>query len=128
MAALGLISSWWALLALPATMLIGFAFAAVGHGRARRSCAAGRTSSSSSWRSCRMFLFSTTFFPLSVYPRPLQIVVQFTPLYHGIELIRPLTTGAGVGFALLGHALYFVGLAALGLSVAARRLEKLLLK
>ena len=44
-----------------------------------------------------MFLFSTTFFPLSVYPRPLQLVVQVTPLYQGIELVRPLTTGAGVG-------------------------------
>jgi lipooligosaccharide transport system permease protein len=75
-----------------------------------------------------MFLFSTTFFPLSVYPRSLQIVVQLTPLFHGIELIRPLTTGAGVGLGLLGHALYFLGLAALGLSVTARRLERLLLK
>jgi lipooligosaccharide transport system permease protein len=127
MAALGLITTWWALLALPATMLIGLAFAAVG-----MAC----TSFMRGWQDFEfvqlailpMFLFSTTFFPLSVYPRPIQIVVQFTPLYHGIELIRPLTTGAGVGVALLGHAVYFVGLAALGLSVAARRLEKLLLK
>jgi lipooligosaccharide transport system permease protein len=54
--------------------------------------------------------------------------VQFTPLYHGIELLRPLTTGAVVGIGLLGHALYFVGLAAIGFSVTARRLERLLLK
>jgi lipooligosaccharide transport system permease protein len=127
MAALGLISSWWAVLALPATMLIGLAFASVG-----MAC----TSFMRGWQDFEyvqlailpMFLFSTTFFPLSVYPRPLQIVVQVTPLFHGIELIRPLTTGAGIGFGLLGHALYFVGLAALGLSVTARRLEKLLLK
>jgi lipooligosaccharide transport system permease protein len=124
---LGLISSWWAVLALPAAMLIGLAFASIG-----MAC----TSYMRTWQDFEfvqlailpMFLFSTTFFPLSVYPRPLQIVVQVTPLFHGIELIRPLTTGAGVGFALLGHALYFVGLAALGLSVTARRLEKLLLK
>jgi lipooligosaccharide transport system permease protein len=75
-----------------------------------------------------MFLFSTTFYPLSVYPRPLQVFIELTPLYHGIELIRPLTTGAGVGPGLLGHALYFVALAAVGLTVTARRLEKLLLK
>jgi lipooligosaccharide transport system permease protein len=127
MAVLGLISSPWALLALPATMLIGLAFAAVG-----MAC----TSFMRGWQDFEfvqlailpMFLFSTTFFPLSVYPRPIQILVQVTPLFHGIELIRPLTTGAGIGPGLLGHALYFVGLAALGLSVAARRLEKLLLK
>jgi lipooligosaccharide transport system permease protein len=126
MAVGGLIDSWWALLALPATVLIGLAFAAVGM--------AG-TSFMRGWQDFEfvqlailpMFLFSTTFFPLSVYPRPLQIFVQFTPLFHGIELIRPLTTGAGIGFGLVGHALYFVGLAALGLAVTARRLEKLLL-
>jgi lipooligosaccharide transport system permease protein len=127
MAALGLITSWWALLALPATILIGLAFAAVG-----MAC----TSFMRSWQDFEyvqlailpMFLFSTTFFPLSVYPHAIQVVVQFTPLYHGIELVRPLTTGAGVGIGLLGHALYFVGLAAIGFTVTARRLERLLLR
>ncbi len=127
MAVFGLIASWWALLALPATILIGMAFAAVGM---------AATTFMRSWQDFEfvqlavlpMFLFSTTFFPLSVYPRAIQVVVQLTPLYHGIELVRPLTTGAGVGFGLLGHALYFVGLAALGFSVTARRLERLLLK
>ncbi len=32
MAAMGLVSSWWAVLAWPATWLIGFAFAGAGHG------------------------------------------------------------------------------------------------
>jgi lipooligosaccharide transport system permease protein len=127
MLALGLIDSWWALLALPATVLVGLAFAAVG-----MAC----TSFMRSWQDFEfvqlailpMFLFSTTFFPLSVYPRPLQLLVELTPLFHGIELIRPLTTGAGVGLGLLGHTLYFVALAAVGLTVTARRLERLLLK
>ncbi|HEX6756680.1 MAG TPA: hypothetical protein VF109_12140, partial [Mycobacteriales bacterium] len=75
-----------------------------------------------------MFLFSTTFYPLTVYPGPVQAFVRLTPLYHGIELVRPLTTGAGVGAGLLGHALYFAALAAVGVAVTARRLSGLLLK
>jgi lipooligosaccharide transport system permease protein len=127
MLALGLVDSWWAVLALPATILIGLAFAAVGM---------AATSFMRSWQDFEfvqlavlpMFLFSTTFFPLSVYPRPLQLAVELTPLFHGIELIRPLTTGSGVGPALLGHALYFLVMAAVGLALTARRLERLLLK
>ena len=45
-------------------------------------------------------MFSTTFYPLSVYPRALQVVVECTPLYQAITLIRGLTLGV-VGPALL---------------------------
>jgi len=126
LAGMGLIDSWWALLALPATVMIGFAFAAV--------CMAV-TSYMRSWQDfdfvqltiLPMFLFSTTFYPLSVYPRPLQLFVQATPLFHGIELLRALTTGAGVGVGLLGHLLYFVVMALVGVAWSTRRLERLLL-
>ena len=46
-----------------------------------------------------MFLFATTFYPLSVYPGWLQAVVQWTPLYHAISLIRGLALGM-VGFSI----------------------------
>jgi lipooligosaccharide transport system permease protein len=126
MLVLGLIKSWWALLALPSTVLIGFAFAAVGM---------TTTSFMRSWQDfdfvqlaiLPMFLFSTTFYPLGIYPRPLQLFVECTPLYHGIELLRALTTGAGVGLDLIGHAGYFVVMAAVGVTLSARRLERLLL-
>ena len=127
MLATGLVTSWWALLALPATILIGLAFAAVGM---------TATTFMRGWQDFEfvqlailpMFLFSTTFYPLSVYPGPVQAFVRLTPLYHGIELVRPLTTGSGVGVGLFGHALYFVVLAALGIALTARRLSGLLLK
>jgi lipooligosaccharide transport system permease protein len=127
MLAMGLVESWWALLALPATVLIGFAFAAVGM---------ATTTFMRSWQDFEyvqlailpMFLFSTTFYPLDVYPAGLRVVVQLTPLYHGIELLRALTTGIGVGWGLLGHAAYFVAMAAIGVVVSARRLQRLLLK
>src|SRR5437764_953663 len=40
-----------------------------------------------------MFFFSTTFFPITVYPRWLQLVVECFPLYHGVALMRALTVG-----------------------------------
>ena len=99
MAGFGLLVSPWALLALPAALLVAFAFAAVGM---------AATSYMRSWQDfdlvtlavLPMFLFSTTFYPLSVYPRWLQIVVECLPLYHAVELMRGLTTGA----VHVGHA------------------------
>jgi lipooligosaccharide transport system permease protein len=73
-----------------------------------------------------MFLFSTTFFPLGVYPRPLQILVECLPLYQGVVLLRGLTMGV-VGPALLWPVLYLVLMGALGLYVAGRRIARLLL-
>ena len=126
MAVMGLTPSWWALLALPAAILIGFVFAAVG---------LAATTFLRSWQDFEfvqlallpLFLFSTTFYPLSVYPRPLQVVVECTPLYHGIELIRRLVVG-DVSWALLGNAAYLVALGTVGLAIGARRLSGLLLK
>jgi lipooligosaccharide transport system permease protein len=126
MAGFGLITSPWALLALPAALLVAFAFAAVGM---------AATSYMRSWQDfdlvmlavLPMFLFSTTFYPLSAYPRWLQVVVECLPLYHAVELMRGFTTGV-VGFGMVGHAAYFVAMAGIGVVVAARRLEVLLLK
>ncbi|MGY1603081.1 ABC transporter permease [Geodermatophilus sp. SYSU D00815] len=126
MLVLGLVGSWWALLALPAAVLIGFAFAAVG---------LAATTFLRGWQDFEfvqlallpLFLFSTTFYPLSTYPEPLQVVVRCTPLYHGIELVRGLVTG-DVGWSLLGSAAYLLVMGLLGLAVGARRLSGLLLK
>jgi lipooligosaccharide transport system permease protein len=125
MLAMGLIGSAWAILALPAAILIGFGFAAVGF---------AATSFMRSWEdfdlvflvSLPLFLFSATFFPLSVYPVTLQWVVRASPLYHGVELMRSLTLGT-VGWDLLGHVAYFLVMGAIGLAIANRRLHRLLL-
>lgn len=126
MAVMGLIASPWALLALPAALLIAFGFAAVGM---------AATTFMRSWQDfdlvnlavLPMFFFSTTFYPLTVYPGWLRVVVQCFPLYHGVALMRGLTTGF-VGWGMLGHALYFAVMAVAGLAVAGRRLRVLLLK
>jgi len=95
---------WTALLALPAVVLIAFGFASLGMGITSYM----KTFQQMDWINfvmLPMFLFSTTFYPLSTYPGPLQVVVRCTPLYHGIELIRRLVTG-DVGWSLLGNAAY----------------------
>jgi ABC-type polysaccharide/polyol phosphate export systems, permease component len=126
MLAMGLVHSVWAVLALPAAALIGFAFAAVG---------LAATSLMRSWQDFEfvqlallpMFLFSATFYPLSTYPRSLQIVVECTPLFHGVQMIRALTTGT-VGLSLIGHVAYLAVMGLVGVALAARRLERLLLR
>ena len=126
MGGFGLLVSPWTLLALPAALLVAFAFAAVGM---------AATSFMRSWQDfdlvtlavLPMFLFSTTFYPLSVYPRWLQILVECLPLYHAVELMRGLTTGA-VHAGMFGHLGYFLVMIAVGGVVAARRLDSLLLR
>jgi lipooligosaccharide transport system permease protein len=126
MAAFGLLISPWALLVLPAALVVAFAFAAVGM---------AATTYMRSWQDfdlvtlaiLPMFLFATTFYPLSVYPRWLQVAVEVMPLFHAVELMRGLTTGV-VHAGLLGHLGYFLAMIVAGVVVAARRLDVLLLK
>jgi lipooligosaccharide transport system permease protein len=125
MLVMGLMASWWAVLLLPAALLIAFGFAAVGM---------ALTSFMKSIQDLDLvevailplFLFSGTFYPLSVYPPWLQVVVRCLPLQNGIALLRALNAGV-IDWALLGHVCYFVVMAAVGLIVAARRLDVLLL-
>jgi len=126
MLAMGLVYSAWAVLAVPVALLIGFAFAAVGM---------ASTTYMRSWQhfefvwlaALPMFLFSASFYPLSVYPGALQVVVECTPLYQGVALLRGLTLGA-VGPSMLLNALYLAVMGLVGLTVASRRIARLLLR
>jgi lipooligosaccharide transport system permease protein len=74
-----------------------------------------------------MFLFSGIFFPVATLPAALQWVVAALPLYHAVELLRPLTTGA-VDASLLGHASYLAAAGIIAFFVAMHRLERTLVK
>lgn len=125
MAAMGLVHSWWAVLALPAALLIGFAFSAV--------CMAA-TTWMKSWQDfdkitlvqLPLFLFSATFFPVTAFDGWLRWVVECTPLYRGVVLCRELTTGS-ITWASAVSVVYLVAMGLLGLAVVRRRLDKLLL-
>jgi lipooligosaccharide transport system permease protein len=125
MAAMGLVSSVWVVLLVPAALLLAFAFAAVG-----MACATFIRSPSQfdyiQLAIMPMFLFSTTFYPLSVYPGPLRIVVECFPLYHGVELMRGLSVGL-FQWGMLGHVAYLLIMAAIGLYATSRRLGNLLM-
>jgi lipooligosaccharide transport system permease protein len=125
MLALDLVHSPWAVLDVPVAVLVGFAFAGIGM---------FGTTYMKSWQdfdyvilaSMPLFLFSATFFPLSVYPRAVQVVIQFTPLYQGVVLLRDLTVGV-LGPDLLWRAAYLAVLGVAGLYASGRRIGKLLL-
>lgn len=126
MLVLGLVVSPWMILAIPAAVLIGWAFAAVGM---------AATTFMRTWQDfdllqlvlLPLFLFSATFYPISVYPEPIQVFVQLTPLYHGVDLLRSLATGT-VGLGSLVHVAYLLVMGLIGLAIVSRRLDKLLLK
>lgn len=122
---LGLNLSWTALLALPAMVVIAFGFASVGMGITSYL----KTFQQMDWIPfvmLPMFLFSATFYPLSVYPEPIQWFIQALPLWHGVELLRGLTLGA-LGPMMLVHLGYFVAMILVGLAFTTRRLRALFL-
>ena len=113
---MGFVHSWWAVLALPAALVIGAAFAGVGM---------WATTYMTTWQQFEiiflivqpMFLFSATFFPLSSYPEALQWVVV---LERGLML-------GDVGSGLVGSLAYLLVLGGVGMWGAGRRIERLLL-
>ncbi|GAA1449473.1 ABC transporter permease [Leifsonia poae] len=125
MQVLGLNLSWWAILALPAVLLIAFGFASFGMGITSYM----KTFQQMDWINfimLPMFLLSATFYPITVYPEGIQWVIRAMPLWQGVELVRGLTTGA-VSWGLLWHVLYFAVMIALGLILTTRRLRTLFL-
>lgn len=124
MVAMGLTTPGLAVGAFGAAVLVGFAFGAVGM---------SLSTFMRSWQDFdlmisaqfALFLFSGTFVPAQAYPPVLRWVVEVTPLYRAVDLIRAVTTGA-VGWVQALDVLYLLALVALGLTVAGRRMEKLL--
>ena len=125
-APLGLIPSVWGILAIPAAVLIAFGFASFGM---------AVTSYMKSWQQLEiinivllpMFLFSGSFYPLSVFPEWLQTIIRLFPLAHAIDLVRGLTLG-NISWALVGHAMYFVVMIVVGLFFTTKRLNALFMR
>jgi lipooligosaccharide transport system permease protein len=123
----GLILSPWGLLIIPSALLVAAAFAAAGLAGTSYLRTVNDFDVPMGLIVMPMFLFSGTFFPIEVYPEPVQWLVQLTPLYHAINLIRGLSLGM-VGLPQLWDFIYLVAFFAICLTLAMRQMEKRLIK
>lgn len=125
-APLGLVTSWWGILAIPAATIIAFGFASFGMAVTSYM----KNFQQMQWVSFAllpMFLFSGTFFPVSVYPEWVQSIVMALPLWQGVELVRGLMLG-NISWSLLGHLAYFAVMIAIGLVFTTKRLRELFMR
>ncbi len=121
MGVFGVVHSPWALLDVPGALLVCFAFAGIGLATATYL---------RDWPDFQMlelvllpmFLFATTFYPLGVYPGPIQALVRCLPLYHSINMLREPALGQ-IGTGLIAPAVYLAAVGLAGFALAVRRLE-----
>ncbi|GIJ21089.1 ABC transporter permease [Micromonospora lutea] len=126
MVAMDLTAPARALAAFPAAVLVGFAFGALGMAISTfmRSWQDFDLMSSAQFV---LFLFSGTFVPAEAYPAVLRWLVEVTPLYRAVHLIRTLTVDTG-GWSWLLDVLYLLVVLTIGLLIASRRMSQLLYK
>jgi len=123
---LGLNLAWTAALAIPAALIVAFGFASIG---------LAITSFMKRFQHLDMvyfvllpmFLLSATFFPIEVYPEAVQWVIKALPLWHGVDMIRQLTTGL-IQPTIWIHVTYFVVMIVVGVTLATARLRALFLR
>ena len=126
LAGLGLVTSWWALLAVPAAIIVAFGFASFGM---------AITSYMKSHHQMNffeifllpMFLFSGAFYPLTVFPGWAQAIIKALPLGQGIELVTKAMAG-NFGIHILVNVAYFMVMICVGLFFTTKRLNALFMK
>jgi lipooligosaccharide transport system permease protein len=123
--ALGLAVSPGILLTIPGALLVGYAFGAAG------LAVTTYLRDFSDFQLIQlvmlpMFLFATTFYPLSVYPGWARPVVEILPLYQSIQLLREPALGS-FHWDMAVAALYLAAFGSLALALATRRLTRQLL-
>ena len=113
----GVAASPLVVLALPVAFLVGLAFSAVG---------LIMTVLAKNWDffsyymtlvMTPMMMISGVFFPVDQLPAPLLAVAQALPLYHGVQIVRPLVAGV-LPANLLLHVAVLVAYAAAGYALA----------
>ena len=126
LAAFGTLKSPLAILAWPAAILLGLAFAAPIVALAAWAKQDNIFNALFRFGITPLFLFSGTFFPITRLPEPLRWLAYATPLWHGVDLCRRLTLGdVSLGICLV-HVAYLAAFAAVGVWLALRSYTKAL--
>lgn len=123
MALFGLVRSPLALLAIPASLLIGFLFAGIGMVFTALNRNIELYSYYFTLFITPLFLFSEIFFPLERMPLLLQKAALATPLYHAVRLCRYLMLGSG-GQAALVSTVWMLAVGAVLFAVAIRLMRR----
>ncbi len=89
----GAAASWEIILAIPAAVLTGMAFAGPIAAFAATQYTPNRFATIFRFGITPLFLLSGTFYPLENLPAVLQPIAWLTPLYHGVALTRGLSLG-----------------------------------
>ncbi len=124
--AFGLDPSWGMLLVPFIAALAGFGWASFGIFIAAKSKA---IESFSYWQSgllTPLFLVAGTFFPVDNLSTPLQVLSNFNPLFHCVQLVRHAVFGLQ-GVADVGHLAFLVAFALISWRLAIRFMERKLI-
>ncbi|MGH3473153.1 MAG: ABC transporter permease [Nocardioidaceae bacterium] len=104
----GVLTTWWGgVAALGVVILLGMAYAAPMCGLSARLKNESGFSLVFRLGLIPMMLFSGAFFPVSQLGAAAWLA-YVTPIWHGVELSRQLTTGHLAGWAALGHIVYLL--------------------
>ncbi len=115
MAAFGAVKTWWGgLLALLVVVVLGAAYGAPTVALTARMKNENGFSLIFRLGLMPMFLFSGAFFPISQLPDVAAWAARVTPIWHGVELCRMLTTDEVAALPSLGHVAYLLLWAAVG--------------
>ena len=119
----GLTSAPLSVLAVPAAVLTGLAFAGVLIGYSAPKDHYNDLTGMFRFVITPLFLFSGTFFPVERLPEVLQPVAYATPLYQGVALVRGFALGTLRPGPALAHTAYLLAMAAGGAWFAHRKLR-----
>ncbi len=124
MLAFGVARSPLAILALPAAVLTGFAFATPAAAWSVTLDGPDRIGTLFKWVVMPLYLFSGTFFPVAQLPLVLRLIAYVSPLWHGADLCRSLSLGTATWPLSIVHIGYLGAITVTGLWFARRTYQR----